>query len=171
MELRATDREEARENVPEIGLGLLLRSANQAFGDAINANLAAFGVTRGQFNHLRRLWERDGMSSSELSALVGVKKATSTSILDSLESKKLIRRVRNDPDRRKVNVFLTEAGRALEQDLTECAKQANRQAARHFSEAEMLALYSLLRRLVKSLRESGPEPSAAAEAERSGHVA
>jgi DNA-binding MarR family transcriptional regulator len=138
---------------PEIGLGVLLRRTNKAFAEAISANLAEYGITHSQFHHLRRLWERDGMSSSELSALVEVKRATSTSILDALEARKLIRRVRNDPDRRKVNVFLTEAGKALESQLTECARRANRQAAKYLTQPERAMLYVLLGQVNRGLNE------------------
>jgi MarR family transcriptional regulator, organic hydroperoxide resistance regulator len=134
-----------------IGLGLLLRRAHKSFSGAIAARLEKAGVTHAQFNHLRRLAENDGVSSSELSRLVEVKKATSTSILDALERKGLIRRVRDQDDRRKVNVFLTDAGWAVQKDLASCAVAVNRAASCLMTDAERMQLFDLLRRAVDAL--------------------
>ncbi|RUT34690.1 MarR family transcriptional regulator [Arsenicitalea aurantiaca] len=136
---------------PEIGLGVLLRRANRSFAAVISANLARHGITHSQFHHLRRLWEQDGLSSSALSDLVEVKKATSTKILDALETQGLIRRERSATDRRKVHVFLTEKARALEPVLSECARDANRQAASRLSGQELVELYRLLGLAVEGL--------------------
>ncbi|GGE30947.1 hypothetical protein GCM10007276_05150 [Agaricicola taiwanensis] len=134
-----------------IGLGLLLRRAHKNFSGAIAARLEKAGVTHAQFNHLRRLAENDGVSSSELSNLVEVKKATSTSILDALERKGLIRRVRDRDDRRKVNVFLTDAGWAIQKELADCAIAVNLAASREMTEAERIQLFDLLHRAVRAL--------------------
>jgi DNA-binding MarR family transcriptional regulator len=146
-------KKDKKEGAPEIGLGVLLRRANKAFAEAISANLAIYGISHSQFHHLRRLWEQDGLSSSELSARVEVKKATSTQILETLERRKLIRRVRNDPDRRRVNVFLTDAGKALEPQLADCARRANQQAGKYLKEGDRAVLYSLLQKTIAGLSE------------------
>ncbi len=145
-----------------IGLGLLLRRANKAFSGVLAARLERLGISHAQFHHLRRLAENDGVSSSELSALVEVKKATSTSILDALEDKGLIRRERDKVDRRRVNVFLTEAGRAIQDDLAACAVEANDAASRYVTAAERAKLFDLLERTIAGLAE---EPHRASDRE------
>ena len=134
-----------------IGLGLLLRRAHKSFSSALAARLERVGVTHAQFHHLRRLHEQDGISSSELSALVEVKKATSTSILEALEQKGLIRRDRDATDRRRANVFLTERGRAIQGDLAACAVEVNEAAAQHLSPEERAQLFDLLERTIAGL--------------------
>ena len=96
---------------PKTGIGMLLRDADTAFNRYLTAQLAAHGVTFGQFQHLRNLWVENGLTQAELSRRIGIEMASSTAILDSLEAAKLITRVRNTTDRRKINVFLTPAGR------------------------------------------------------------
>ena len=91
------------------------------------------GVTFGQFQHLRNLWVEDGLTQAELSRRIGIEMASSTAILDSLEAAKLITRVRNAADRRKINVFLTPAGAALEKALMACAADANKRASKGLS--------------------------------------
>src|SRR3954464_12294869 len=106
---------------PKTGLGMLLRDADTAFNRYLTAQLAAHGVTFGQFQHLRNLWVENGLTQAELSRRIGIEMASSTAILDALEPEKLITRVRNATDRRKINVFLTPAGATLEAPLMACA--------------------------------------------------
>src|SRR4051794_4848924 len=91
--------------VPAIGLGMLLRTADMTFNRALREELASHDVTFSQFQHLRQLWEADGLTQVELSRRIGIQMASSTSVLDSLECRRLIRRVRQSKDRRKINVF------------------------------------------------------------------
>ena len=62
---------------------------------------------------LRVLWQQDGISQRELSQRVGMMEPTTASALNNMERKGFVRRLRNRTDRRVVNVFLTERGRAL----------------------------------------------------------
>ena len=80
---------------PKTGIGMLLRDADTAFNRYLTAQLAAHGVTFGQFQHLRNLWVENGLTQAELSRRIGIEMASSTAILDSLEAAKLITRVRN----------------------------------------------------------------------------
>ncbi len=90
---------------PKTGIGMLLRDADAAFNRYLTAQLAVHGVTFGQFQHLRNLWVENGLTQAELSRRIGIEMASSTAILDSLEAAKLITRMRNTADRRKINVF------------------------------------------------------------------
>src|SRR3981081_468198 len=102
---------------PKTGIGMLLRDADTAFNRYLTAQLVAHGVTFGQFQHLRNLWVENGLTQAELSRRIGIEMASATARLDSLASGKLITRVRNTTDRRKINVFLTPAGATLEKAL------------------------------------------------------
>ena len=151
---------------PKTGIGMLLRDADSAFNRYLTAQLAVHGVTFGQFQHLRNLWVEDGLTQAELSRRVGIEMASSTAILDSLEAGKLITRVRNAADRRKINVFLTPAGAALEKALMACATDANKRASKGLSKAEVAHLFALAGQIIenfKTLRAAGA-PSAKADA-------
>jgi DNA-binding MarR family transcriptional regulator len=102
---------------PNIGLGRLLRQASTTFNRVFKAKLAPMGISYGQFQYLQGLWEADGLTQTELTRKVGVEMAASTAILDSLEKRKLIKRVRNSSDRRKIDVYLTAAGAGLKDQL------------------------------------------------------
>ena len=143
---------------PKTGIGMLLRDADSAFNRYLTAQLAVHGVTFGQFQHLRNLWVEDGLTQAELSRRIGIEMASSTAILDSLAAGKLITRVRNAADRRKINVFLTPAGAALEKALMACAADANKRASKGLSKAEVAHLFALAGQIIenfKTLRAAG----------------
>lgn len=112
----------------QIGLGKRLRLAHMAFSRGLRLELAKEDVSFGQFVHLERLWEQDGLTQKELSRRVGVEMASSTAILSELESRGFVRRDRSDRDRRAINVFLTPVGRALRPKLLACAARVNARA-------------------------------------------
>src|SRR4029079_763156 len=78
--------------------------------------------------------------------------ASSTAILDALETAKLITRLRNAADRRKINVFLTPAGAALERPLMACAADANKRARKGLSTAEVAQLFALTGHIIENFR-------------------
>src|SRR5918997_5872610 len=102
---------------PPSGVGKLLRRAHRSYSRRLQESLADYGVSLAQYLHLRELWEVNGITQVELSQKVGIEKASSTAVLDALEKQKLILRVRNTQDRRKVNVYLTPAGQKLREVL------------------------------------------------------
>src|SRR3954469_8303456 len=144
---------------PKTGIGMLLRDADTAFNRYLTAQLAAHGVTFGQFQHLRNLWVENALTEAELSRRIGIEMASSTAILDSLEAAKLITRVRNASDRRKINVFLSPAGAALEKALMACAADANKRASKGLTQAEVAQLFALAGQIIdnfRTLRAAGP---------------
>jgi DNA-binding MarR family transcriptional regulator len=158
---------------PITGLGRLLRETSTVFNKVFRMRLAPLGVTYGQFQYLQSLWEADGLTQTELTRRVGIEIASSTAILDSLEALKFIRRVRSPTDRRKIHVYLTPAGAATQDALTACAIATNTTARRGLSNAEVVALFDVLCRIVANMRtasttddEDTPEPSRAKAAPR-----
>jgi DNA-binding MarR family transcriptional regulator len=129
---------------------MLLRDADTAFNRYLTAQLAAHGATFGQFQHLRNLWVEDGLTQAELSRRIGIEMASSTAILDSLESQGLIARIRNAADRRKINVFLTPAGAALETRLMACAADANKRASKGLTKAEVAQLFAIAAHVIET---------------------
>ena len=71
---------------PAVGIGMLLREADMGFNRRLRHELAAHGVTFGQFQHLRNLWVENGLTQAELSRRIGIEMASSTAILDSLQA-------------------------------------------------------------------------------------
>jgi DNA-binding MarR family transcriptional regulator len=139
---------------------MLLRAADITFNRHLRDTLAFYDVTFGQFQHLRNLWVENGLTQAELSRRIGIEMASSTAILDSLEALRLITRVRNATDRRKINVFLTPAGAALKKPLMACAARVNKEARAGLTDAELASVFALVGRIIANLEamREGPPP-------------
>jgi len=74
-----------------------------------------YQVSAPQVSCLLALYENGPLSLSQIARLIMVKSSTVTGIIDRLEQKALVRRVRNSPDRRMITIELTETGNGLAQ--------------------------------------------------------
>ena len=75
--------------------------------------LSKLGITYPQYLALLVLWEDDELSVSELGKRLFLDSGTLTPLLKRLESIKLVSRLRDVDDERRVKITLTPAGRAL----------------------------------------------------------
>src|SRR5262245_40125213 len=142
-----------RREVPRVGLGALLRNADLAFNRGVREDLPRHDITFSQFQHLWQLWKHDGLAQVELSRRIGIETASSTAAIDQLEKRGLIARRRDASDRRRINVTLTPAGRALERPLTECAAVVNVRARRGLSKAEGARLFDIVETIIVHVRD------------------
>ncbi|CDS53487.1 Organic hydroperoxide resistance transcriptional regulator [Polaromonas sp. CG9_12] len=76
--------------------------------------LEALGITYPQYLALLVLWERDGLSVSELGERLFLDSGTLTPLLKRLEAAGLVSRLRAFDDERCVHITLTAAGHALQ---------------------------------------------------------
>lgn len=71
------------------------------------------GKKRGQEGVLSIIAQRSGITQKELTEVLGIQPASVSELLMKLEHKGLVRREKNEQDRRSVCVFLTEEGQFL----------------------------------------------------------
>jgi DNA-binding MarR family transcriptional regulator len=109
----------------ETSVGYLLRDTYRAFTKVLQSRIAAHGVTLGQWYFLRVLWDEDGLTQRELSQRVGMMEPTTVTALNGMEKRGYVKRVRNTDDKRKVNIYLTDRGRALRNTLLPHAIDVN----------------------------------------------
>ncbi|NVK25488.1 MAG: MarR family transcriptional regulator [Gammaproteobacteria bacterium] len=69
------------------------------------------GVTGPQLIILQELARVKGITAKEVSTNINLSQATVTNILDRLESKSFVKRIRSESDRRRVALFLTDEGK------------------------------------------------------------
>ena len=72
-----------------------------------------YQVSAPQLHCLVALYDYGPLPPSQIARHVMVKSSTITGIIDRLEQKGLVTRLRNSPDRRVITIELTEAGRTL----------------------------------------------------------
>jgi DNA-binding MarR family transcriptional regulator len=75
--------------------------------------LDALGLTYPQYLAMLVLWERDGLTVSELSEKLKLDPSTMTPLLKRLESAGWVNRQRRKQNEREVEIALTDAGRLL----------------------------------------------------------
>ena len=76
-----------------------------------------FDLTEQQGRVLRVLWENDSIAFHELSALTLIPPPSLVGVVDRLQKADLVKRRRSDSDRRRVSVYVTEAGKELEAQI------------------------------------------------------
>lgn len=135
------------------GLGFLLRKAHRAFVRALARELAPHGVATAEWSVLRVLWHEEGLSQVDLAERMRVERSSLTSVLEGMEKRGLLQRLRDSADRRKVRLHLTQSGRALEPVLLPCGLVANERAVRGISPAKVAAANQLLEQLIANLED------------------
>jgi MarR family 2-MHQ and catechol resistance regulon transcriptional repressor len=94
----------------------LLRATRSVIG-RLEPLLAAHGLTMTQFGVLELLLHQGPLPHREIGRKVLTSPGNLTDLVDKLQARGLVGRVRDPRDRRLVRVELTRAGRALVQDL------------------------------------------------------
>jgi DNA-binding MarR family transcriptional regulator len=116
----------------------------------LNAVLNPLNLYEGQQNLLMLLWEEDGLAQSEITRRLGIEAASVSKGIERMENAGFVER-RPDPDDARMNrIFLTEAGRALEQPVNQAWFEVEEQLLSHMTLEERL----LLRRLMLQMRDN-----------------
>ena len=109
------------------------------------------GLQRGQPAILVRLAQHEGVTQSELAALLGIRPASMTHSLQRLEQAGLIARCDDPSDQRISRVHLTPEGREMIKPLQETMQMLNTQALQGLDQHEIDALTGYLTRIVANL--------------------
>ena len=134
-----------RPATPPIGLNLA-RTA-RVVGQAFDRALAEAGGSASTWQVLLLVRSGQWGQQSEMAAAMGVTSATLTHHLNSLERQGLVRRWREDSNRRVQRVELTEDGVARFDRMREVAMRHDARLRAVLSEDELAALAGLLDRL------------------------
>ena len=79
---------------------------------------SAYNLTEQQWRVLRVLWISNKVTTAELASRTLLPSPSLVGIIDRLEKKNLVTRIRSEEDRRVVYVTATQEGRALEAEVT-----------------------------------------------------
>lgn len=140
-----------REFVPDDRLAHLIRDVARAQQRALTQRLASHGVSFGHWTFLRILWIRDGLTQKELSDLAGVMEPTTFSAVKSMEEMGLIERRQLAGNRKNMHVFLTPAGRALEERLVPLAVKVNHISVHGLPDKTVALLRQALLSMIENL--------------------
>ncbi len=133
-------------------LGYLVNFLARLFARRLDRRLEALGGQVGQFATLLVLWERDGITQTELAQLVAVEQPTMANTLGRMERDGLIRREVDAADRRRSLIYLTDPARALEGPMTAAAGAVLAEAADGLSPDEVETARRLIGHMIANLQ-------------------
>jgi DNA-binding MarR family transcriptional regulator len=133
---------------PEESVGKLIGMVRAQLMAALDDELADLGLTGAQLPILHWIVRTPEATGAALCRCIGTDTGSMTRMLDRLEDKGFVRRVRSHEDRRVVHLELTAAGKALLPMVTpRVVKVLNRHLS-GFSRQDLDMLKDLLRRIL-----------------------
>jgi DNA-binding MarR family transcriptional regulator len=139
------------EAVPDDRLAHLVKDAWRGLTRAFQTRLSEHSVLFGHWVFLRILWEKDGLTQTELSEEAGLMTPTTFSALKTMERLGYIYRQRRPDNRKKIYIFLTPKGRALKDDLIPLAEEVNAIAVRGVPAAQVAEARRTLLAMIENL--------------------
>ena len=133
--------------------GHLMGMLHRALRRKYDRQLKDFGLTPCQFEVLMILWEEEGILLSELGRRVSRDGPTITGVIDRMENKILVKRKRDNHDRRVVRVVLTSKSKGMKEQLSATKKRVLQNIARNLSSKEITSLESVLAKMMKNMEE------------------
>ncbi len=130
-------------------INYLLTQAQYKVNSLFKKNLLEYDITPAQYVLLYHLWNKDGLSPSQLSKLSGLDASTITGLLTRMENKNLIKRKHSKNDRRGVKVYLSQPGAELESSIGSVIEKSNELALQALDPAEQKAFKVYLERIAK----------------------
>lgn len=127
---------------------LIGQARNRLFTRLDQALMDAAGVTAAQSGALYYLMANDGCLLSELSRALMLDKSAITGLVDRLESKGFVKRRSTPADRRAINIFLTEAGRAAAMKCLGVTKEYNDAIKEGLSEDDVECFRRILQKII-----------------------
>ena len=129
-------------------LSALTREVARGFNRSLQVRLVEHSVTIGQYAFLRALWIEDGITQRELSERVGLMESTTSIAVNSLEKLDYVVRAKKPKNQKQIHVFLTPAGRKLEQALIPIGQEINGIAVEGLSEEDLSTFRRCLHQMV-----------------------
>jgi DNA-binding MarR family transcriptional regulator len=136
-------------------IGLLIAVVRQRLKRRLLHALDGHRVTPAQMGLLLQLYDRDGLTPSEIAQRTLMDQPMITRVLHRLERAGLVSRSRDPGDGRRVRIWATPRARALGPPLMRIAAKMDRQMMGAVSRAEERKLRRMLYRIIQNLEE-GP---------------
>jgi len=139
-----------QETVPESS-DFLLAQVCRLHHSRARTLLEEFGLFRGQPPLLFALWEKEGLTHSELAEHLHVQPATITKMIKRMERAGFVERSQDAEDQRVSRVYLTDAGRNIRDAVEGVLRELEEQTFAGFSSEECALLNRFLLRIHNNL--------------------
>jgi DNA-binding MarR family transcriptional regulator len=133
------------------GIGYRIKLLSQLLTRTFQERLEPYGLTPFHWVVLCCLWKEDGLATSSIGERLQQVGGTLTGVLDRMEERGLVRRERDSRDRRIWRIWLTDAGRQLEEVLPPIAMEIREQAMAGIPTDERKLLSRLIDQAIANL--------------------
>ncbi len=128
-------------------VGHLLRRAHQRATAIFLERMGSLALTPTQFAALVKIHDEGMISQNHLGRLTAMDPATSQGVIRRLESQGLVLRTADSVDRRRTQLCLTEAGRAMVADAKRIGREITRATLAPLDATEQATILLLLKKL------------------------
>jgi len=136
-------------------IGYLLKRSALQLAAMLDQELAPYDLTHPQFSILMMLKELNCSTAADLAREMCGDTGAVTRMLDRLEAKDIIRRIRSVEDRRIVNIELTATGKMIVEKMPVLSINVMNRHLHDFTSDEVTSFKKLLRKLMKNIGEAG----------------
>ncbi len=130
------------------GFGYRIKLLSMLLARTFQERLEPYGLTPFHWVVLCCLWQEDGLATSTLGERLQQVGGTLTGVIDRMEERGIVRRERDSRDRRIWRIWLTEAGKQLEEVLPPIAMEIREQAMAGISEVDRELLSNLIDQVI-----------------------
>ena len=142
------------EESPCVLAGTLARLYTQA----LQARLLPHRASAAQYPVLERLWLRDGQTQSELCRSLNVEQPTLANTLNRMVRDQLVRKVKDNNDRRQIIIRLTKRGRELRDVLSGSVAEVGDAAIVGLDASQLQIFQDVTRQIIANLRSDLEQP-------------
>ena len=114
-------------------------------------NFSTYDITTEQWSLLTRLWQKYGISQTQLAQRTSKDLPTITRILNKLEKKELVKRKSDPNDLRTSLIFLTEKGKDLEEKLNPIVEKLSNKGLENIKQEDIETLKRVLNNILINL--------------------
>lgn len=133
-------------------LGFILNRTSTKFKNELLQRFKEYDVTPEQWSVLNCLWEQEGVTPKELSDAISKDKPNTNRILEKLEMKEFITRKPHPVDKRAFQIFLTNRGLEIRDELIPKAMKVLEDAVRGIEEDKVEEMKKLLNQMYYNLK-------------------
>ncbi len=131
--------------------GFLLMSVGRSHRNLIRRQMHALGLCRGQPPVLFALYNKDGMSNSDLAEFLEITPATLTNKVKRMEKAGLVIRQRDEEDERVSRIYLTEKGRSFMDRLHQSMVEMEAVMLKGFSDSEVQRFTADMHKILENI--------------------
>lgn len=139
------------EFILEDSLGFVLSKTNTKLKHKLAQRFNDYNVTPEQWSVLNCLWTHEGLTPKEIADAIFKDKPNTNRILEKLQTKELIVRKPHPTDKRAYQIFLTNRGWSLKDELVPKARQLLEEATEGIEKEKVLEMIKMLNQIYDNI--------------------